>query len=85
MNIARIVAAYRNFETEQGFSATATLTEVADNDSNLSIPLYVKRSSEGMGAAELPESLQLWREGSSDLWVAASELFELLAAGQVAP
>jgi type I restriction enzyme M protein len=81
-NIARIVRSYRNFEEEAGFSATATLTDIATNSSNLSIPLYVERGGSNV-TANLAESLTEWRESSSDLRVAAADLFDLLATREV--
>ena len=83
-NIARIVGAYRTFAEEPGFAVTATLPEIVSNGSNLSIPLYVKRNAGGLISADLPETLRAWRESSSDLRVAAGELFERFADGGVA-
>jgi type I restriction enzyme M protein len=82
-NISRIVASYRTFEGEPGFSGVASLADIAANGSNLSIPLYVKRSASSSAGLHLPETLMTWRESASDLRVAAGELLELLAAGEV--
>ena len=41
----RILKTFRAFAAEAGFSAVATLAEIAANNANLSIPLYVKRVS----------------------------------------
>jgi type I restriction enzyme M protein len=84
-NIDRIVSAYRAFEPEPAFAATATLAEIASNDSNLSIPLYVKRGRGTALGANFPDSLVAWRESSLELRVAATELFDLLAPREVAP
>lgn len=81
-NISLIALSYRNFTDEPGFAATATLSEIADNSYNLSIPLYVKRNVVANTGNDLPEALRVWRERSSDLRVAAGELFELLLAGE---
>lgn len=78
-HIARIVAAYRAFESESGFAATATLAEVAANDSNLNIPLYVKRHTRQAADVSVANTLRIWRESSADLRTAVAELFELLA------
>ena len=40
-NIAKIVAAYRAFETVEKYADRATPQEIADNDFNLNIPRYV--------------------------------------------
>ena len=82
-NIDRIVSAYRSFKTEPGFAATATLAEIGSNDSNLSLPLYVKRGGIAVTGTDLPEVLRAWRDGSSELRVSASELFEVLAPEEV--
>lgn len=42
---ARIADAYATFRDEEGFATVATLTELAANGHNLSIPLYVKRAA----------------------------------------
>jgi len=84
-NIDRIVRSYSSFHTEPGFAATASLAEIAANDSNLSIPLYVKRGGDAGIRTNLPESLLAWRDSSSELRVAASDLFELLATEEVSP
>jgi type I restriction enzyme M protein len=82
-NLARIVGSYRKFEAEPAFSATATLAEIASNRSNLSIPLYVKRRASAGPNSDLPAALVAWQESSSDLRVAAGELFDLLADTEV--
>jgi type I restriction enzyme M protein len=41
-HIARIVDAYDRFTDEPGFATVATLAQIAANDGNLSIPLYVR-------------------------------------------
>ncbi len=40
-DVARIVAAHRNFEGEPKFAHRATVAEIAENDFNLNIPRYV--------------------------------------------
>ncbi|MHB1526951.1 MAG: type I restriction-modification system subunit M [Candidatus Dormibacteria bacterium] len=81
-HITRIATSYRTFEGEPGFSATASLAEIATNGSNLSIPLYVKGSTSISDGARLPETLRTWRESASDLRIAAGELLRMLSAGE---
>ena len=83
-NIARIVASYRTFRVERGFAVTASLAEIVSNDNNLSIPLYVKRNTGTAISADVPGAMGNWRESSSDLRVAAGELFEVVAGKEVA-
>ena len=76
-HIDRIVTAYRNFRSEDGFTSVATLDEIAAKLNNLNMPLYVKRA---VSAAEpdLSSALTAWRASSIELRRAASELLELL-------
>jgi len=41
----RIVDAYQEFADEDGFSAVATTEQILENDANLSIPLYIKKTA----------------------------------------
>jgi len=76
-HIDRIATAYRNFHNENGFTAVATLADIASKQNNLSIPLYVKRTNTSTGPG-LTSALQGWRTTSRQLKTAAAELFELL-------
>ena len=51
-HIERIVAAYRDFRDEPGFTRVATLEEIRARNGNLSIPLYVTGSSSVMEMRE---------------------------------
>ncbi len=76
-HIDRIVSAYEAFADDDGFAAVATLDDIASQNGNLSIPLYVKRA----GVADehdLEDALAAWRESAAELRVAASDLFNLL-------
>jgi len=76
-HIDRIVTAYRNFRREDGFTAVATLDEIAGKQNNLNIPLYVKRASLAT-RPDLTSVLTAWRASSTELRRVASELLELL-------
>lgn len=76
-HIDRIVSAYEASADDDGFAAVATLDDIASQDGNLSIPLYVKR----VGAAEehdLEEAVASWRTSAAALREAAEDLFKLL-------
>jgi len=76
-HIDRIVSAYGNFADDEGFAAVATLDDIANQNGNLSIPLYVKRG----GADEehnLAEAVASWRTSAAALHVAAEDVFKLL-------
>lgn len=76
-HIDRIAATYRSFGDEDGFSAVATVEEIAKRDGNLSIPLYVSRST-GDQVHDLAQAVVAWRLASSAVRDSAGELFELL-------
>lgn len=71
-HIERIVAAYREFKDEPGFTRVATMEEIRVKDGNLSIPLYVnqfstavREDSESYGTEEpLTAALGGWMESS---------------------
>lgn len=76
-HINHIASTYLEFTIEEGYSAVADLATVAAKQNNLSIPLYVKRTNASTGP-DLASTLQTWRASSSQLKMAAAELFELL-------
>ena len=62
-HIARIADAYASDEPVKGFSAYATIDEIAAKDFSLSIPLYVRNEASviaGGDALSLPEAIGLW-------------------------
>lgn len=60
-HIARIVAAYRQFKDEPGFTRVAPLEEIRARDGNLSIPLYVTGDRQ-TGAVSTPDRRGTLRE-----------------------
>ena len=82
-HIARIASAYAAFEDEDGFTAVASLADVKANGDNLSIPLYVKRTSSGGEMVDVPVAVSAWRDSSAALRSTASDLFDLLDAEEV--
>jgi type I restriction enzyme M protein len=79
-HIDRIVDAYRNFDDIDGFARVAMLEDVKANDSNLSIPLYVRRTTNA--ADDDGQSLQAaiadWQASSTALRTSMDELFKTL-------
>jgi len=78
-HIERIVAAYRDFRNEPGFTHVATMEEICGRNGNLSIPLYVTGSSSVIevreaaaaytmngvnGSDRLSEALTAWLDSS---------------------
>ncbi|MGA7586156.1 MAG: class I SAM-dependent DNA methyltransferase [Rouxiella badensis] len=65
----RILSAYQSFTDEPGFAKVATLADIDANTSNLSIPLYVKRSTYMAATDAKGETLSLkgaWKQWQSD-------------------
>ncbi|MCW6015444.1 type I restriction-modification system subunit M [Serratia marcescens] len=65
----RILSAYQAFTDEPGFAKVATLADIDANTSNLSIPLYVKRSTGTSATDANGETLSLkgaWEQWQSD-------------------
>jgi len=74
----RVTKAYQAFDDEPGFTHIATQEDIAAQDYSLSIPLYVKRNSNGNGVNEDDRSLrQLWNEWEQDGRVFWQEMDEL--------
>jgi type I restriction enzyme M protein len=68
-HIERIVAAYRGWKDEPGFSRMASLDEVRSKEANLSIPLYVtpassNRPSDPGSSPDLAAALEAWLSSS---------------------
>jgi type I restriction enzyme M protein len=80
----RILQNFRAFATEEGFSAVATREQIAANGANLSIPLYVKRSTamaSSNGDSEVVSLRSAWAKWQSDsraFWQQMDALVETL-------
>lgn len=87
MHQEHILRAYRHFADEAGFAAVATLEEIARRESNLSIPLYVRRSAVG-GDGELRSlnaSWSAWEQSGRAFWERMDEavlMLDRLATGE---
>ena len=77
-HISRIVEAYRAFADIDGFAAVATIDQLRAHQSNLNIVNYVAKTSDNAVSVDLPTSLSNWKTSSTEVRVAASELFKLL-------
>ena len=77
----KILDAYRAFADSDGFTRVTTLDEIRTNGSNLSIPLYVRGSSNGAatnGQSDLASTITAWQESSRALRESMQELFRLI-------
>ena len=78
-HIKKITDAYLACTDNPGFTTVATLNQLAANNYNLSIPLYVKRqTSSEAETIDLPTAVAAWRDSSTQLRAAAGELLTLL-------
>jgi type I restriction enzyme M protein len=79
-HIQKVAGTYHSFKTEEGFSYVATTEEIQDNDSSLSIPLYVN-TGESIDSAtaelELEESIVAWQQSSIALKNSLDVLFNM--------
>ena len=80
----RILKNFRTFAAEDGFAAVATREQIASNGSNLSIPLYVKRSAataSSNGGGEVVSLRLAWDQWQTDgrtFWQQMDVLVETL-------
>ena len=80
----RILQAFRTFATEAGFSAVAACKQISGNGANLSIPLYVKRSTATAGsngdeeAVSLRSAWEKWQTDGRAFWQQMDALVETL-------
>jgi len=80
---ARILGAYRAFAGEPGFSAVATLEQVAAQSYSLSIPLYVKRTNGARNGdsgetPSLPKLWAAWEQEGRAFWQQMDDLVVML-------
>lgn len=77
----KIVAVYRDYSDEEGFSKSATIDEIAELGYNLSIPRYVKRivnnNYDGIERS-LPELWDKWEHDSRLFWQEMDEFTGML-------
>lgn len=77
----RIIDAYHNFADVAGFSKVAAIAEISANNGNLSIPLYVRRRSIGIGDTEgmsLKTAWEEWQVSGQVFWQQMDELLMTL-------
>ena len=78
----RIADVYQSFTDETGFGHIATIEEISDQDYSLSIPLHVKRNSNGNDISEDARNLrQIWAEWEQNgmlFWQEMEVLGEML-------
>ena len=80
-HIQNILTTYRRFEDVEAFAAVATIDEIAANNHNLSIPLYVRGTEETPvdSAAALADALDAWQASLVEVRESIDALFQTLA------
>ncbi len=76
-----ILGSFRAFQDEAGFSHLATIEEIAANNANLSIPLYVRKHDatiNGENTQSLKSVWEQWQSGGHDFWQQMDNLAETL-------
>ncbi|MDE0162418.1 MAG: class I SAM-dependent DNA methyltransferase [Acidimicrobiaceae bacterium] len=69
-HIDRIVRAFRSFDTENDFAAVVATEEILQQDSNLSISLYVRQANDHE-EHNLEEAVSAWKQSATELRQAA--------------
>jgi len=81
-HIEKIANAYLNYESIDGFSATATIDEIAANQYRLSIPLYVDRGTGGDDHENLDEAISEYIERSEAAMNSSNLLASMITGGE---
>ena len=82
-HIQRILKTYQKFEDEEGFARVVSIDEIRLNNSNLSIPLYVRAQANG-GARQaddkpLAKIVEEWQASSKTVRSSMNRLLDTLA------
>ena len=78
-HIKRIASVYHDFSEIEGFSKTATIREIEENKSKLSVALYVNHDDEEAETVETADCISEWSKTSMDVSKALNELNQMLA------
>lgn len=80
-HIKHIAEAYERYEDEEGFACVSTISDIEENNYSLSIPLYVKGTSNSDSVKDersLQEVYEAWEESSANMHESYSALNKLL-------
>lgn len=81
-HIQRILKTYQKFEDENGFARVVSLDEIHRNNSNLSIPLYVRARANGVASQPndrpLAKVIEEWQASSDTLRSSMKRLLDTL-------
>jgi type I restriction enzyme M protein len=77
----RIVKAYRAFMDEPGFAGVATTEEILNKEANLSIPRYVRRTTEladNDGNGDFPSTWITFDGNGREFWLQMDAVVDML-------
>lgn len=77
-HIRRIASTYHAFSEVEGFSKTATIREIQENKSKLSVALYVNHDDEEVESVDVNDVVTDWDTTSNQATKSISELINLL-------
>ena len=77
-HIQRIASTYHEFSEVEGFSKTATIREIQENKSKLSVALYVNHDDEEVESVDVNDVVTDWDTTSNQATKSISELINLL-------
>lgn len=77
-HIQRIASTYHAFSEVEGFSKTATIREIQENKSKLSVALYVNHDDEEVESVDVNDVVTDWDTTSNQATKSISELINLL-------
>jgi type I restriction enzyme M protein len=80
-HITKIAGAYTDYATIDGFSAVATIDEIAANESKLSIALYVRKTGGGE-EINIDDAIDAWKTSAATVRMEYEKLNQLIKAGE---
>ena len=80
-HIQKIAGVYHDFVKVEGFSAIATLDQIIENGSKLSIPLYVVNGEKADEIQPIEDTISEWLECSASLCEEYDQLLALIEDG----
>ena len=83
-HIEHIVNAYFKQDNEAEYSRLVDFDEIANNQYNLNIPLYIRRIGSVLPAVDFQEYLDKWQESSSCMLESVEHIIAMMMSGKAA-
>ena len=80
-HITKIANAYKDYATIDGFSAVATIDEIAKNESKLSIALYVRKIGGGE-EINIDDAIDAWKTSATTARMEYEKLNQFIKVGE---